>query len=1031
MDKRERSGFVRSVAYGKTGEITLEPARVLLHFRKPIDPKELAHALEKVDARIDQGAARKKRSSVNHSATRVWVRLGAHPERSLALLDDLFGEILARVSPVYRLAGRDDDQALLSLRLDRLMVCPTSGKIVEELAKRMEGFGFKLTDRRIGRFLYFAADARHSKPSTLIRPELLAHAELVRAAAFVVTSFISPLASSASPNDRLYTDQAVGAHQWYARHIEAGRLNGAVTWGWNLHAAGGAGAAVKVAVIDEGVDLAHEDLVNQLVTDGGGARGRLIGDPFLGEGGHVSAAAWHGTAIAGLVAGEADNDPGLNAPQIAGISRNTKIVTLASGAGLPNADVALGVELARGLGSIGADPAWASDIVLLPFASDTLFSGSLPDPVVDAIAGAVGDGRVVVVAAGNSPTPSGVMFPADQPGVLAVTATSCPYADVTDLAAGSPTPGGTTADLDETRFPGAVFGTDPSCYGDGLSLAAPGAEITSADITGVDGANDGTQPDVWDNTLRWFDGTSPAAALVAGAAALLKSRYSALTASQIKRVLERTSDLLHPKLTPGSTDPYGPYHYIDVTRQWPGPGSAPHSDPNPWHEETGFGRINVRKALDFADVMIREGGGDTGSEPYDWTGWDGGCDAIVSQVNVSCASPAFVTPAEFSAAAPGGFGASYDSVRIDYMQSSTLQAGSTNYIYLRVKNQGPAVARNVTATVVLATIAAGFDYPNDYDGSGLPADYVNANENPLDLGTLDVGEEKIAKLSVAVPDPCDHLCFLGRVRAENDYGFERFEDYLAQELPSFPALQSGQSWVRNNLVKKNLNVVPAPPAPAPPGPTPPGGGKGFRGRSPFLIGTKESPSRRSRILVQPAKRDADKGIELRLALDGVEKEFVRFDLRAEAKAAERRQRHAGLELDDEMSSVELAEQARLELRIGGLRTVLDLGVGSKLFHDAKERLTVLEVKHGKVVLEGKKRYVELAPNGSVLLARPPFQRSPIAVEGYFPPKTKVGTHALVHVFEFDEDGTLLGDVNFVFVATKDRPRYPVLDHRAK
>lgn len=136
-----------------------------------------------------------------------------------------------------------------------------------------------------------------------------------------------------------------------------------------------------------------------------------------------------------------------------------------------------------------------------------------------------------------------------------------------------------------------------------------------------------------------FDGTSAATPHVAGLAALLFSAYPTLTATEVRTVIERT------------TDKTGSTAYVETAGY----------DSGTWNQYTGYGRINVRKALDLADVMIRDWPGDTGLEP--------------------------------SAPAGGNFWNFADIVvRItdddvfvpnDPAQSQYLELGQTNYLYVR------------------------------------------------------------------------------------------------------------------------------------------------------------------------------------------------------------------------------------------------------------------------------------------------------------------------------------------------------------
>jgi MYXO-CTERM domain-containing protein len=152
----------------------------------------------------------------------------------------------------------------------------------------------------------------------------------------------------------------------------------------------------------------------------------------------------------------------------------------------------------------------------------------------DAIAHAAEADAIVVAGSGNTTTMIRFGYPAASPGVLAVGAV--------DTA-------GKHADFSVT--------------GDKLEICAPGVRIES------------TQPG---NKYVFSDGTSPATAIVSGAAALVRAKFPDLTAQQVIR-----------RLTATATD-IGP----------------PCRD-----DECGFGLLNIVKAL-TADVPVES---ETSSQP--------------------------------------------------------------------------------------------------------------------------------------------------------------------------------------------------------------------------------------------------------------------------------------------------------------------------------------------------------------------------------------------------------------------------------
>jgi type VII secretion-associated serine protease mycosin len=203
----------------------------------------------------------------------------------------------------------------------------------------------------------------------------------------------------------------------------------------------------------------------------------------------------HGTAMAGLIAAHghgANGDDGA-----LGIAPKAKILPVrisATDVGIPDKAVA------------GINAAVRAGAKVVSISLGTGPFGELEKAITDALAADV----VVVASTGNRPNDSFLQYPAGYPGVVAVGAT--------DKA-------GNIAPVTVT--------------GEQMTLAAPGVEIVSAD--GVGGYNIGT-------------GTSPATAIVAGAAALVRSRYPDLPA---KEVVHRLTATATDKGAPGRDAQYG------------------------------------------------------------------------------------------------------------------------------------------------------------------------------------------------------------------------------------------------------------------------------------------------------------------------------------------------------------------------------------------------------------------------------------------------------------------------------------------
>lgn len=307
----------------------------------------------------------------------------------------------------------------------------------------------------------------------------------------------------ALPNDPGYSQQ------WHHAKISSPQA-------WDVATGGG---SVVIAIVDSGVDTSHEDLAaniwhnsreipgNGKDDDGNGYVDDYSGYNFVNypssSGSDMSDGYGHGSHLAGIAAAVGDNNAG-----VCGVLWQARImpVKFVSGGGSGTvADAALAIRYAAANGA---------DVINLSFgtASDS-------STLKDAINYASGRGCLITASAGNENSGS-PRYPAAYAGVLAVGAT-----DQTDQR--------------------AAF----SNYGGHLFICAPGANIYSTAAGGG---------------YRFGTGTSQAAPLVAGAAALLKSLRSDFNRDDLAKALKNGTD--------------------DI--------GAPGRD-----DLTGWGRLNINKAL--------------------------------------------------------------------------------------------------------------------------------------------------------------------------------------------------------------------------------------------------------------------------------------------------------------------------------------------------------------------------------------------------------------------------------------------------
>jgi hypothetical protein len=262
---------------------------------------------------------------------------------------------------------------------------------------------------------------------------------------------------------------------------------------------------VVVAVIDNGVDLAHADL--NLVTgyDYDGSEG----------GGPKDANHNHGTNVAGNIGAIGNNSLG-----VVGTAPGVKIMPIYIGETW--ADRANAIDVAVDNGADILNNSWGQ--------VDAQFTD-----VENAIRDALAAGCIVIFAAGNGPDRSPWSYQ---------TAFPCELTASTDLICV-----GATSPTDEHKGAASSdgqFGWGSSYVGNGPDVCAPGPWSYTTDRTGTAGENDGSaiDPDDPVSADYWHDfgGTSSAAPKVAGIAALLLSANPSLTPADVKRILRDTAD---------------------------------------------------------------------------------------------------------------------------------------------------------------------------------------------------------------------------------------------------------------------------------------------------------------------------------------------------------------------------------------------------------------------------------------------------------------------------------------------------------
>lgn len=355
--------------------------------------------------------------------------------------------------------------------------------------------------------------------------------------------------STALPIFALTPDDKYVDEQWYLETIDAFTA-------WDTHTGDG---SVVVAVLDTGIDLDHPDLEGNIWVNEGEIAGDGIdnddngwiddvnGYDFVDDDGSPiptqgevfdEGALSHGTVIAGIIGAVGDNNEG-----IAGIVWDVQLmsVRILNNEGIGDSNLARqGVAYAVANGA---------DVINLSFTGFD-FDENLRREIKKAY-----EAGVVVVAAMGNGEDGGInvdhqpIFPAcygeveDEDWILGVAAT----------------------DEDDVKADFSNYGAQCT------NISAPGENIFGTVYQDEDWivVNDGFYQDGW-------SGTSMAAPMVAGAAALLKSAYPLLTPSDIKFLLRL------------SVDP--------VTAGGDAKGKM------------GSGRLNIANAFELAAMYVDESG---------------------------------------------------------------------------------------------------------------------------------------------------------------------------------------------------------------------------------------------------------------------------------------------------------------------------------------------------------------------------------------------------------------------------------------
>lgn len=336
---------------------------------------------------------------------------------------------------------------------------------------------------------------------------------------------------AALPNDPLLAaGQASGtpaAGQWYLRAPDGTLLSAINAVGaWDVSTGS---PELTVAVLDTGVRFDHPDLAGklhpgqdfiedrQLANDGDG-RDADASDPGdwtianeCAAGEPAFDSSWHGTQVAGLIGAATNNGLGL-----AGTAWNVKLlpVRVLGRCGGDDSDILAGMRWAAGLSSDPVANPHPARVINMSLGS----SGSCPASYRDAIAELNAAGVVVVVAGGND-TGHAVSTPANCAGAVAV-------AGIRHL--------GTKVGYSNVGPQMAVAAPAGNCVNDYLPCLYPL-------LTSINSGSTAPAANTYSDGFNYSVGTSFAAPLVAGTAALMLSYDPTLAPATVKSLLQASA----------------------------------------------------------------------------------------------------------------------------------------------------------------------------------------------------------------------------------------------------------------------------------------------------------------------------------------------------------------------------------------------------------------------------------------------------------------------------------------------------------
>src|SRR5829696_1784867 len=481
-------------------------------------------------------------------------------------------------------------------------------------------------------------------------------------------------------------------------------------WAWTQ--ANGEGAGVGFIDLERGWNLNHEDLIAK-------APALIFNDNL-----NVDDIRQHGTAVLGVVAG-VDNDVG-----IVGVAPGVSSVRVVSRYHAPDDHHRVAAAIGEAIRVMAP-----GDVLLLEVEWDGNLPAEIDEVVFHAIRLAAASGIIVVEAAGNG-----------NKNLDALPAEEALHGDSGAIMVGS-----CKSTWPHNRRIGLGSGQG-SNYGSRINCFAWGEHITTAGFGDID-------PLAGDNAkyTDFFDGTSGAAAIIAGAALIVQGMYRAtppaggrLTPLQMRALL---SDF-------ATGTPQG-----DIATG----------------QRIGV-MPNLRAILETTlgltpDVYLRDDVGDTGVVP--------------SSGSIS-ASPDIIVRPNLEPDPTASFGEGGGNENSNTL-GPPVESDQDNYIYVRMRNRSStAAANNTTATVYWSEVST-LVTPDRWNLIGTSAGV------DVPAGDTLVVTDPIVWSAADIP-AAGHYCFVGILNQERD---------LAPPIPPPDNWDRFTAFIRNhnNVTWCNFNVV--------------------------------------------------------------------------------------------------------------------------------------------------------------------------------------------------------------------------------